>query len=290
MAATTRTIPPALPLAGRAAVAGVPWPDARGARAGVPWPEARGALAGVPWPDARGARGALVGVPRPEACGALAGVPRPEARGALAGSGLAGRSGLRPHASGEAGTVAEGGARAAGGRTVDGGCCASDVRGDQGATSRPAVMNDEAAFCATRRRRPVAAGAERASARQQPIDHAAAVLVRRVDVALRGRQLLVPEQAHHHLAARAAVHHARAEASDLPRRSASCATPSIASPRRATSPSVVRPKPGSRGSSSYLIVSMKPGKLARSCVCSVFIVPRREITNRTSTLPWQPSG
>jgi hypothetical protein len=38
------------------------------------------------------------------------------------------------------------------------------------------------------------------------------------------------------------------------------------------------------------IVSMKPGKLARSCCCSVFIWPRREIRNRKSILPLQPAG
>jgi hypothetical protein len=125
-------------------------PPAGRAFAGVPTSRAREAPAGIPQPEARGR------IPQPEARGAITGSPGPEARGALAGSGLAGRPGLRPYASGEAGAEAEGGARAAGGRAVDGGGCASDGRGHQGATSRPAVMNDEAAYRATRRRRPLA--------------------------------------------------------------------------------------------------------------------------------------
>ena len=50
------------------------------------------------------------------------------------------------------------------------------------------------------------------SGRQEPLDRAAAVLVGRVDVALSGRELLVPQEPHHDLAAGAAVHQARAEA------------------------------------------------------------------------------
>jgi hypothetical protein len=46
----------------------------------------------------------------------------------------------------------------------------------------------------------------------------------------------------------------------------------------------------SKPSSFCSIVSMKPWKLARSCVCSVTIVPWREITNSRSTLPLQPGG
>jgi len=40
----------------------------------------------------------------------------------------------------------------------------------------------------------------------------------------------------------------------------------------------------------FPVGSMKPGKLARSCVCSVTIVPMLEITKSRSTLPLQPGG
>jgi hypothetical protein len=46
----------------------------------------------------------------------------------------------------------------------------------------------------------------------------------------------------------------------------------------------------SKSASFSWIVVTKPGKLARSCVCSVFIVCKLEIRNSKSTLPLQPSG
>ena len=45
------------------------------------------------------------------------------------------------------------------------------------------------------------------SGRQQAIHGAAAVLIGRVDVALRGRQPGVPQEPHDHLGARSPVHH-----------------------------------------------------------------------------------
>jgi hypothetical protein len=46
----------------------------------------------------------------------------------------------------------------------------------------------------------------------------------------------------------------------------------------------------SKPSSFSSIVSTNPGKLARSCACSLSIEPRRAIKNSRSTLPLQPGG